>query len=214
MSNRKALSSPLMQAVEGADGSLVLSYDTRTWARLATAAMVMFLVTAAYDYAFGRRGEGRMIGLFGSAATMSVIAYAMSERARFHVDPARRTIEWEQGFAFRMRRGSLGFDEVRHVSLERPIGDNGVPSRRVILHLANGTQMPVTAGYRPDGDRAITMAGELLRQKLGHAGPAVSDTARLLIQAGRKLEAVRLLADEERLSLTDAKKRADDLKRG
>jgi hypothetical protein len=203
-----------MTAREEPDGSLVLSYDTRLWAQIAAAATVLFLATAGYDYVFGRHGEDRLIGLFGSAATMAVFAYVMSERSRFRVDPARRRIDWEQGFAWRVRRGSIGFDDVRHVSLERPLGDNGVPSRRVILHLANGTQLPVTIGYRPDGDRAITMGAELLRDRLGHSGPGVSDTARLLIAAGKKLDAVKLLADQEGLSLTDAKKRADDLQRG
>jgi hypothetical protein len=201
-----------MIARQDADGLLVLSYDSKAWSRVALAATGLFLGTAAYDYWFGARGDSRLIGLLGSAATTFLIGFVMSERSRFRVDPVRRRIEWEQGWAFRTRSGSIAFDEVRHVSLETPIGDSGVPSRRVILHLIDGTTKPITVGYRPDGDFAITHGADLLKRALGHSKSAPLETARLLLASGKKFEAIRVLVDQEGLSVSEAKKRVDRLK--
>lgn len=200
-----------MTAWEESDGTVVLAHDTRVWSRCAIAVTFLFLGTAAYDYVLTPRGDDRLVGLLASAATMAVIAYVMSERSRFRVDPAQRRIDWEQGFALRMKRGSIPFDEVRDVTLERPIGDQGVPSRRVILHLAGGSRMPVTVGYRPDGDRAVTLAAEMLRRALGHMGPGISDTARLLVDAGRNVNAVKRPAEDDGRPLADARKEIDGI---
>ncbi|HWI17808.1 MAG TPA: hypothetical protein VNT81_08675 [Vicinamibacterales bacterium] len=202
-----------MIARQEADGRLLLTYDSRRWSWMALAATALLLGTAAYDYWFGARGDDRLLGLVGSAATTFLIAFVMSEWSRFHVDPVRRRIEWEQGWAFRARGGTIPFDAVRHVSLETPIGDSGVPSRRVILHLTDGTTLPVTVGYRPDGDLAITHAAELLKRALGHSKSAPLETARLLIGSGKTFEAIRVLVDQEGLSVGEAKRRVDRLQK-
>ncbi len=124
--------------------------------------------------ALGMSSHRAMVLFSGVILAAAVIAYVMSERSRFHVDPARR---------------------------------------RIVLYLTNGTQLPPTTGFRPDGDRAITLAAELLRRTLGTASPGASDTARLLIDAAKKVEAVKHLAKQEGLSLTKAKQRADTLSR-
>lgn len=201
-----------MTAREEADGSVVLTHDTRLWSELAAGAAALFLLTAAYDYVIGRHGDDRLIGLFGGAAAMGLIAYVMSERSHFHVDRSRRRIDWQQGFAFRMRSGSIAFEDVRHVSLQTPIGDRGVPSRRVMIHLVDNSLVPVTVGYRPDGDGAVTTAAELMRAALGHGQAIAADTAQLLIAGGKKFEAIRVLMDQEGLSLADAKRRVEGMR--
>ena len=157
-----------METREEPDGSVLLTYDSSLWTRWLIGATVLLLGTALYDYFIGDRGDARVIGLLGGAATCALTALVMLEQSRFRVDPKSRLIEWEQRWGFRQRAGVTPFADVKHVSAERPIGDTGVPSRRVCLHLADGSLLPITVGYRPDGDEKISGAAQLLRRVLGH----------------------------------------------
>ncbi|MBY0496052.1 MAG: hypothetical protein K2Y23_17740 [Cyanobacteria bacterium] len=155
-----------MDAREEADGTLILTCDSSLWTKWLIGATLVLLGTAAYDYFFGRQGEDRMIGLLAGAATCAISALVMLEQSTFRVDPRSRLIEWEQRWGFRQRAGVTPFADIKHVSAERPIGDTGVPSRRVCLHLADGSLLPITVGYRPDGDEKISDAAALLRRVL------------------------------------------------
>jgi hypothetical protein len=203
-----------MDAHQNADGTLLLTYDSSLWTKWLIGATLVLLGTAAYDYFIGARGDDRMIGLLGGAATTALSALVMLEQCAFRVDPRTRLIEWEQRWGFRRRAGVTPFAEVRHVSAERPIGDNGVPSRRVVLHLADGSLLPVTVGYRPDGDQKISSAAEQLRRVLGQQPtPSAEESARVLIEQGRTIDAVEIFVEREGLSLTEAKKRVDQIRR-
>jgi hypothetical protein len=201
-----------MEVTKAHDGSLLLTYDGRLWAKWLFGAAALLAAVALYDLTIGARGDGRVIGLVLSAATLAVAAGVMFETARFRVDPARRVIEWERRWAWQRRRGTLKFEEVRHVAVEVPIGDDGIPSRRIVLHTTGGAMIPVTAGYRPDHGNRIAGAAESLRTVLGHAArPPALDAARALVASGRRLDAIKLLVDDEKLSLSEAKARVDQL---
>ena len=193
------------------DGSLLLTYDSTRWTKWLIGATVLTLATAVYDYFLGARGDGRLIGLLGAATTLALIGIVMLEQARFRFDPATRLIEWDQRWAFRRRAGITPFSGVKHVSVDVPIGDQGIPSRRVVLHLADGTLLPVTVGYKPDVDGAISRTAETLRVTLGHRPPTMEDSVRWLISQGRTIDAVTLLREKEGVSLTEAKRRVEQI---
>jgi hypothetical protein len=196
------------------DGSLLLTYDGRLWSKWLVGLALVMAATAVYDMTIGTRGDDRLIGLIGGIATCVGAAAVMYETARWRVDPCHRRIEWDRRWAFQHRSGTLSFGEVRHVAIEVPIGDDGVPSRRVVLHMQDGSMIPVTVGYRPDVDNRITSAAEALRALLGHdAKPSVDEVVRALLASGRKVDAVTVLVEQERLSLSDAKARIDALGR-
>ena len=196
------------------DGSLLLTYDSSLWTKWLIGATLVLLGTAAYDYFIGTRGDDRMIGLLAGAATTALSALVMLEQSTFRADPASRLIEWEQRWGFRQRAGVTPFADVKHVSAERPIGDTGVPSRRVCLHLADGSLLPVTVGYRPDGDEAIAKAAEQLRLMLGQpAVPTPAAAARAMVEQGRAVDAIKILVEREGLSLAEAKDRVDQIRR-
>ena len=204
-----------MDAREEPDGSLLLTYDSSLWTKWLIGATILLLGTAAYDYFIGTRGDDRMIGLLAGAATCAITAVVILEQSRFRIDPASRLIEWEQRWGFRRRAGVTPFADVTHVSVERPIGDTGVPSRRVVLHLADGTLLPVTVGYKPDIDEAISKAAETARRALGqNPAPSPAESARVLIAQGRAVDAVKILVEREGLSLTEAKARVDQIRNG
>jgi hypothetical protein len=204
-----------MTTTEEADGSLLLTYDSTGWTKWLIGATLVMLGTALYDYFIGARGDDRLIGLLAGAATLALIALVMLEQSRFRVDPGSRLIEWEQRWGFRRRAGVTAFGDVQHVSVERPIGDTGIPSRRLVLHLADGTLLPVTVGYKPDVGDAISRSGETLRRILGqNPTPSPTELARALIKQGRRLEAVKTFVEHEGLSLKEAKDRVDQIDRG
>lgn len=202
-----------MESREDADGTLLLTYDSTLWTKWLIAATILLLGTAAYDYFIGARGDQRVIGLLGGAATTAIGALGLLEQSSFRVDPRSRLIEWQQRWAFRQKAGVVAFADVRHVSAERPIGDTGVPSRRIVLHLSDGSLLPVTVGYRPDGDESILRAAEQLRRVMGHnPAPTAAESAHYLARQGRGVEAVKILVEQEGLSLADAKARLDRIR--
>jgi hypothetical protein len=203
-----------MTTREDADGALLLTYDSSLFTKWLIGATLVLLGTAAYDYFIGTRGDERMIGLLAGAATCAITALVMLEQVNFRVDPQSRLIEWEQRWGFRQRAGVTPFADIRHVSVEQPIGDTGVPSRRVCLHLADGSLLPITVGYRPDGDEQISKAAEKLRAVLGQRQPTPAESVRILIEQGRTVEAIKILVEREGLSLAEAKDRVDQIRRG
>lgn len=197
---------------KSADGSLLLTYDGRLWSRWLLGGALLMAATAVYDLTIGARGDDRLIGLIGGIATCAGAAAVMFETARWRVDPFHRRIEWERRWAFQHRFGTLAFADVRHVAIEVPIGDDGVPSRRVVLHMHDGSMIPVTVGYRTDGDHRIVNAAEALRALLGHqVKPSAEEVVRALLASGKKIDAVKVLVEQEQLSLSEAKARIDAL---
>jgi hypothetical protein len=203
-----------MEMTKSGDGSLLLTYDGRVWFRWLLAGALLMAATAIYDMTVGTRGDDRLIGLIGGIATCAGAAAVMFETARWRVDPFHQRIEWDRRWAFQHRSGTLRFADVRHVAIEVPIGDDGVPSRRVVLHMHDGSMIPVTVGYRPDGDNHIANAAEALRALLGHqVKPPVDEVVCALLASGRKIDAVKVLVEREQLSLSEAKARVDALGR-
>jgi hypothetical protein len=199
-----------MNAERQPDGSLLLTYDSSVWSKWAIGITMLLLATAGYDYFIGTRGDERLIGLLAGAATTALTALVILEQARFRLDPITRLIEWDQRWGFRRRSGILKFADVQHVSVEVPIGDDGVPSRRIVFHLSNGTLLPLTVGYRPDTDNGIINAAQTIRGVLGQAPPTTAESVRALLAQGKKIDAIKLLVEREGLSLAEAKQRIDE----
>ena len=195
-----------MNVTKAADGSLLLTYDGRLWSRWPFGGALLMAVIAVYDMTIGTRGDDRLIALIGGMATCPGVAAVMFESARFRIDPFQRIIEWDRRWAFQHRSGTLRFADVRHVAIEVPIGDEGIPSRRIVLHMIDGSMVPVTAGYRTDADNRIVDAAESVRSLLGHEPkPKADEVVRALLASGRKVDAIKVLVEEEMLSLSEAK---------
>jgi hypothetical protein len=197
---------------ERADGTLVVSYDSVTLTRVMPAATVLFLAVAAYDVVIGTRGTDRLAGLLGSAATCLLVAIVFLERAWFEFAPDSRTVTWRRRWALQLRSGSIPFGSIQSVLVERPIGDDGTPSRRITLQTVGGEEIPITVGYRPDRDGVVLEIASRIRALLGHETSATHmPTVKALLAAGKTFDAIRVLREEEGLSLTAAKRRVEDL---
>jgi hypothetical protein len=190
------------------DGSLTLSYDSTRFSTFMFLFAAALLAGSGYHWLSPEGDDERLVGFLGGAATCAVAGVVLRERARTVVEPAARTVTWTRSWAFRTRAGSMSFDEIAAVVVERPLGDNGVPSRRIVIRTHRGDTVPLTAGYRPDGDERMLRASERIRGIVGlDASP--EDIVRTLVQSGRTMDAIRWLREHDGLSLTEAKQRVD-----
>jgi len=196
---------------EGHDGTILVTYDSTRLTGLMLAAGIACLAVAAYDVFVGERGTDRLVGLCGAAATCLLVGLVFLERASFQFTPGTRVVTWRRRWALRQQSGSTPFNAIQSVLVERPMGDDGTPSRRIVLKTVAG-DIPVTVGYRPDADGAVLHIAARIRTLLGHDSDATHvDNVRALIAAGKTIEAIRVLREEEGLSLVDAKRRIEDL---
>jgi hypothetical protein len=200
--------------VEEAGGATTVTYDSVGLTKLMLGLTVLLLGVAAYEVSIGTRGTDRMIGLLASTATCAAIAIVSLETAWFQFTHATRIVNWRRRWAFRQRSGVIPFAAIQSVMVERPIGDDGTPSRRIVLRTTDGAVIPITVGYRPDADGALLQIANRLRTLLGHsAAETHTQNLKALIDAGSTIDAIRLLRQEEGLSLSEAKQRVDDLTR-
>jgi hypothetical protein len=203
-----------MQTTDEADGTLVVSHDSTAWFKWMAVGAVALLAVAAHDL-FTESGRGdRVRGCLGAAATLVAIGLAAAESGRFAFDGRRKVVEWRRRFAWWRREGTLAFDEIADVAIETPIGDEGVPSRRIVLRLASGRVLPLRASYRPDRGDALLRIAERIRATLGKPAPSQqqrpqNDAIAALIVAGRKIEAIKELRRTRGLSLVEAKREVD-----
>jgi hypothetical protein len=153
-----------------------------------------------------------MAGPLLGATMCFAIAVATSETARFAFDPARRRIDWRRRWTWWRRAGVIPFDHVRDVLVQSPVGDDGVPSRRIALRLADGGELPMTTGYSPDPDDAMVHLASRIRALVGLAGDESAPVA-ALAKTGRTIDAVRLLRQTTGVSLDEAVRRVDELRR-
>ena len=209
-----------MNVDETADGTLVVSHNGSPLTKFMLGFTLLFLGTAAYDAFIGTRGTERLIGLLGASATCLVVAIAFHERARFEFSKPTHLVTWRRRWGFRERSGTIPFGAIQSVVVERPLGDEGTPSRRINLRTVDGTGIPLTVGYQTDSDGAILRTADQIRALLGHKAEEThsSDQRHLadvstLVASGKMIEAIKVLREAEGISLTDAKQRVDELHR-
>jgi len=112
------------------------------------------------------------------------------------------------------RRGAIiPFDDIVSILLQTPIGDEGVPSRRITIKTSDH-EVPISTAYSPDHDEKTLGIADKLRGFLGAStGGAVLDSVRSLVENGSTLDAVRLLRQETGISLEEAHTRVEEMKR-
>ncbi len=149
----------------------------------------------------------------GAALTGLVGFLAIFERSTFVFDRDRRQLCWERQRAWGKRSGVEAFEDIRSVATPRPLGDDGTPSRRVVL-LLKEQELPLSIGYAPDPDGACLLLADTIRQFIGEA-PLKEDVmvrVREAVNRGAVIVAIRLLREEKQLSLTEAKQRVDEMR--
>ena len=199
-----------MEVEPGRDGSLVLSYDSTRLSRVMFVLSAAMFAGVAYHLLSDNGDSERLFGFVGGTVTCALVAIFCVEQARMIVDPATRTIVWMRRGVFRTRSGTLSFEDITAVCAERPPGDSGIPSRRVVIFTRRGETVPLTAGYRSDGDRVILGASEHIRAMLEQH--ACAGRVQTLANAGGVIDTSTLVCQTERLPLAESKLRVDELR--
>lgn len=174
--------------------------------------LLIFALCAAWGgYLFFTRrspfNEENFQGALGGAVTGLIGFLALYERGRFTFDRDKKVLTWYRQRALRRRSGTVPFREIRSVFYHSPIGDEGVPSRRVVLVTDSG-ELPLTLAFVPDTDDRIKSLAESLKRFVGGDGPVpdmTDENVRAAVKAGRITEAVRVLRQEKGMSLEEAK---------
>jgi hypothetical protein len=201
-----------MKTRQEPDGRLIVTHDDTGWAKLLLAGAVLFLGLSLHSHFSAPRNTDRAIGALGGFATCLVASLVLFERSVFIVDPRIRLITWQRRRAWTRREGSVRFDEVKAVAVQTPIGDTGIPSRRIAFMTAGG-ELPISVSYSPDHDDECLRIAARVQTALGHAaGPSTSENVRALLASGRTMDAIRQLRQEDGLSLEEAKRRVDELR--
>jgi hypothetical protein len=199
---------------EAADGTVIVSYDGLWLTKVMLTFAALFFIVAGYDVFFSARGTSRLLGLLASAVTCSLVAVVFLETASFRFARAMRTVTWRRRWGLRERSGSIPFASIQAVLVERPIGEDGTPSRRITLKTSDGAIIPITVGSRPDSDGSIIQIADRIRALLGHdVAQTQHSQIEALVAAGKVVEAIKVLREEERLTLVEAKQRVDALMR-
>jgi hypothetical protein len=203
-----------MRIVRQTEDALIVESDGRVVAGVFLVCFIAFAVFAGVKYftdANAVHGESFQ-GALG-AALMGLLGFlAVFERSTFDFDGRARALHWHRQRAFRRRAGVVAFGEIQAVVAQRPIADDGIPSRRVVLRLA-GEELPLSIGYDSDGDGRCLRLAEAIRQFVGL--PMQDDlmaSVQAAVNRGNGIEAVRLLREERQLSLTEAKRLVDSIR--
>jgi len=202
-----------MQALTDFDGTLVLTHDSAWLSKLLFGLAALLIATGGYDYFVGVRGTDRLIAILGGVATCALGGLVTLERAHFRLSPRAGTIVWSRRWGFRRRSGSLSFEDVKSIVAERPLGDDGIPSRRIVLHTRDGRTIPVTVGYSQDGGGDMLRIAEQIGLMVGSGGGKPSDALQSLIDAGQIIDAVKLLRETRGLTITEAKAEIEAMKK-
>jgi hypothetical protein len=140
---------------------------------------------AAYDSVIGSHDTNRLAAQLIGSGIFALCALVFLEKTCFRFDPVDKVITWNRRRGFQLRQGVVAFDEVRSVAVEVPIGDEGVPSRRICLHLADQTHLPLVNAYHVDADDGIVRLADRLRMVLGQpVSSSLMASARALIDEG------------------------------
>ncbi len=206
-----------MQIEQPSPDKLIVSQSDRCFCRWIVAGLIVFASLGVIQ--FFRKPEGlhseAVQGAAAACTMLAVVYLILFDKARFLFDRRSQRLFWSRQRAWKRREGELDFSAIKTVRTESPLGDEGIPSRRILIVKQDGGILPLTLCFSVDAEGRQLKLAKQLRVFIGQspsADPIVFEV-QAAVDAGRIFEAVRLLREREGLSLTAAKKRVDDLTR-
>jgi hypothetical protein len=178
-------------------------------------------------------------GIFGSdkrvftpAAVLLLFAVAIARKSRVVFDARTRQVQWRKVAWLRARTGSLAFDEITEIGIQGSVGGSrGEPTFRLTIVSRSGT-MPLAAGYcagseaysgmrdailafMGTGGRENAPSGDDLPHESAGGSDPIDPMVLELVQNRQFIAAIALLRKSNpRLSLTEAKRRVDEMRSG
>jgi hypothetical protein len=150
-----------MKLTKESDTQLIVTHDDTSWARWCLYAALLLLALGIYSHWNDRSNRDRIYGSYCSAAMFGITYLALYERSVFVFDRTTCSVRWRRKRVWRQRGGIISFDDISSILAQTPIGDEGVPSRRITIKTGD-TEIPICTAYFPDHDeRCLGIADEL-----------------------------------------------------
>lgn len=213
--------------IKESEDTLIVENRDKGFARLCLIGFVALLIFAVVQYLRDPRfvNKDSFKGCLGGMAVFAIGYLMLLEHGIFVIDRSHRIIHWSRKRALSRRSGSIDFDSVRSIVIQTPIGDQGVPSRRIAI-ITDTAEVPLSVAYKPDHNDECLRLAEKITHYVKGTGPSpaaaaapsdskdgvLMESVRAAVAAGRSIEAIRLLRQEKNLSLTEAKQIVDGLK--
>ncbi len=203
--------------VEEKNDELVVSATGDIFERIFLCVALFFTGLALYEWMryHGAIHEERFKGILGAACVGWIGIISLYERSRFVFDRSRRVLTWSRRKLWGSKAGQVPFDAITRISANSPIGDDRTaPMRRVAVHTAT-EQIPVTATYTAELYEEQLKLAERISVFVGKPShDFLMEMVRASAREGRMTEAIRLLRQERKMSLEEAKKIAEEAKKG
>ena len=191
------------------NGNIRINFDGTWLSGFSGIVVALSAGWAAYEY-FTRSGHTERIeGLIGVAVMFFIMGFVVWEKSSFLFDAGRKEVTWEKGRYLKMKKGKVHFNDITHVVIGTPIGDDGLPSQRIEL-ITKNTCIPITDSYKTYSDDFPTNLASEIRTMIGLKSSSDPEViAQELHDIGRVVEAVKILKTEKGMSTTKARKFLD-----
>ncbi len=184
-------------------GTLTVRYDGTRLAKLFLVLSAICIIVLIYDALLG--AGGAVAGLSVVSATGFLTGLLLYERSQFAFDSRSQSLTWRHRWGWSQQAGVMPFARVKDVLVQSPVGDDGVPSRRLCLRVLEGSDLPLTHRYATDArDELLHLAGRIRTFLRPSAESDASAAVAALVRAGHKMQAVHLLRQTRGLSLNEA----------
>jgi len=141
-------------------------------------------------------------------STAIAVVFLCRDHNRF--DSQSGQLTWSKRTLFGTSGGTVPFQDITSITIETQSTSETIPSARIVVHTPS-VVVPLTRHYSGSVASHEPLAA-LLRGAVELANDRlIEDSLKALVQAGRKIDAVRLLRLKEGIGLTEAKERVDRL---
>ena len=149
-----------------------------------------------------------------TAGLLSLFAFLVWRRETVTFDAAGQQVQWVRRRAFTLASGTVAFNEMRGITLESMSGNHGVLSYRLTI-LTTDKPVPMSDEYGGGQAHYEALRKQILEflnmDKTASPCPTDEESIRLLLQQGRKLEAIEFARKNYQLDLAEAVDRVNEI---
>ena len=190
--------------------------ESTLWLGAILAVFILVLLYAAL-----RSGDRRLLY---PAGFLLLFAFVGLRKSTFLFDATHRMVTWRLLRYCKTSTGSIGFDALRGVVIDTMQGRSGGTLYRLTL-MTTEDPIPLAVGYgggekyyaasqaRINGFLKTNLAQAAKADDANSATPELESYIRLLLQQGRKIDAIELLRSHSTMGLTEAHERVSEMEK-
>ncbi len=176
----------------------------------------VFLLFAGGATAYASVMRGKPNGLWG-ACLFALFAFLFWRKEVVVFDAGRQQATWWRRRAFKAASGTVPFSEITGIGMEASAAGNNVLTYRLTI-LTSNKPVPMSDMYRGDKQGCDSIRAEILQfldmdndEASSTSGVAHENSIQSLLRQGRKIDAVQLVRVSEKIGLTEAVNRVNEI---